>query len=363
MATNAPIMHPVASMEKRVLIKDVAKRAGVHAATVSRALREDARIRPEVRGRIRALAAEMGYAPDPSLRALAKYRAKGRRAEYRGLLAWITNEGKRDSWRHYEKAAYFEGATRRAAELGYDLEHFWANERGMTPGRLRGILAARGVRGVLLPPPAPSLARVELDWAGLAVVSFGCSRVEPRLHSIHCHHYRAMETLLAELWALGYRRPGLALSRSVNASVDGAWSAAYLRFAHEVSGRLPKPMINDEWGASELLQWREAQRVDVVVTERWEVLEWMRAGGIDVPGECGFALTGRHRDHVPCAGIDENSVVIGGAAVDLLTSLVERGEYGVPTNPQNVLIEGFWSPLGKTVTRYQGMHAGHSGAI
>lgn len=338
-------------MEKRVLIKDVAKRAGVHAATVSRALREDARIRPEVRERIRALADAMGYRPDPSLRALAKYRAKSGPAEYRGLLAWITNDRKRESWRHYEKLAYFDGAKRRARELGYDIEHFWLNERGLTPERLRQILSARGVRGVLLPPPAPTAPRVELDWDGLAVVSFGCSREEPRLHSIHCHHYRAMETLLAELWALGYRRPGLLLKRSIDASVDGAWSAAYLRFAHETAGRLPRPLISDDWDADEVLAWREAQRVDVVVSESIEVLDWLREGGVDVPGECGFALAGRHREHPACAGLDENSVVIGETAVELLTSLVERGEFGVPKSPQNVLIEGFWSPLGNTVRR------------
>ena len=341
-------------MERRVLIKDVAKRAGVHAATVSRALREDALIRPEVRARIQALADEMGYRPDPHMRALAKYRAKGRAVDFRGLLAWVTNEVKRDSWRHYEKAVYFDGAKRRAGELGYDLEHLWANESGMTPERLREILSARGVRGVLLPPPAPDIPRVELSWDGLAVVSFGCSRMEPRLHSIHCHHYRAMELLLAELRALGYRRPGLALGRSVNASVDEAWSAAYLNFVHMMPGRMPKPLIDDGWGARELLAWREAQRVDVVVSERIAVLEWLRAGGVDVPGECGFALTGRHRGHVLCAGIDENSAVIGMTAVELLTSLVERGEFGVPKNPQNVLIEGFWSPLGDTVRHPEG---------
>lgn len=338
-------------MEKRVLIKDVAKRAGVHAATVSRALRGDVRIREEVRARVRALADEMGYRPDPALRALAKYRAKARPAEYRGLLAWITNERTRGNWRHYEKLAYFEGATKRARELGYDLEHFWANEAGMTPERLRAILAARGVRGVLLPPPAPKAVRVELDWNGLAVVSFGCSRVEPRLHSIHCHHYRAMESLLAELWALGYRRPGIALMKAINTSVDGAWSAAYLRFVQETTGRMPRLLINDAWGAEELLAWRKDQRVDVVVSERFEALGWLRDGGVDVPGECGFALTGRHREHPAFAGIDENSTVIGETAVELLTSLVERGEFGVPKNPQNVLIEGFWRASDETVRR------------
>lgn len=336
-------------MEKRVLIRDVARRAGVHTSTVSRALRADPRIRPEVRERIQALAEAMGYRPDPALRALAKYRAQGRAVEFRGLLAWVTNERTRYGWRHYEKAAYFDGAKRRAGELGYDVEHFWSLEPGLTPERLRQILLARGVRGVLLPPPPPGKPRVELNWDGLAVVSFGCSREEPRLHSIHCHHYRAMELLLGELWALGYRRPGLALNRSVNASVDGAWSAAYFNFANDNSAKMPRPLIDDDWGAAELLAWRESQRVDVVVSERHEVFAWLGDGGVDVPGECGFALTARHPSHPLCAGIDENSTVIGAASIDLLTSLVERGESGVPAHPQNVLIEGCWRPLGATL--------------
>lgn len=348
MATKRAVVHPVARMNKRVLIRDVAERAGVNSSTVSRALRADARIRPEVRARIQALADAMGYRPDPHLRALAKYRAKGKPAEFRGLLAWVSDGPKREGWKTYERGVYFEGAKRRAGELGYDLVPFWAGEPGLTPERLRQILLARGVRGVLL-PPSLERGREGLSWEGLAVVSFGCSRMVPRLHSIHNHHYRSMELLLAELHALGYRRPGLALTRPVNASVDGAWSAAYFNFNYESGAKLPEPLIADDWGARELLAWRVAQRVDVVVTDRAAALGWLRAGGLDVPGECGFALTARHRGQPVCAGIDENSGVIGASAVDLLTSLVERGETGVPANPQNVLIEGFWSPLGGTV--------------
>ncbi len=291
----------------------------------------------------------MGYRPDPHMRALAKYRAQGRPLDFRGLLAWVTNEPRRDGWRHYEKAAYFDGACRRAGELGYNIEHFWAREPGTSAVRLREILRARGVRGVLLPPPPPDVGRVELSWEGLAVVSFGCSRVEPRLHSIHNHHYRSMELLLSELKALGYRRPGLALTRSINQSVDGAWSAAYFNQHFESGGWMPDPLIGDDWTALDLQVWRAARRVDVVITDRSEALDWLRDHWVDVPGECGFVLTGRHPGHPLCAGIDENSTVIGAAAVDLLASLVERAEFGVPTNPQNVLIEGFWSPLGDTV--------------
>lgn len=338
-------------MKARVLIRDVARRAGVNPSTVSRALRGDLRISAVARERIRALGEEMGYRPDPALRALARYRSAGKAAGFRGVLAWVTNESRRDAWRRYEKAAYYEGATRRAGELGYDIEDFWALEPGLTPVRLRQILLARGVRGVLLPPPLPDRGRVELPWEGLAVVSFGCSRMEPRLHSIHNHHYRSMELLLAELRALGYRRPGLALTRSVNASVDGAWSAAYFNFNYEAGAKMPEPLISDDWGAEELLAWRAARRIDVVVTERELALGWLRAGGVEVPRDCGFALTARHPGHVACAGIDENSVVIGAAAVDLLTSLVERGETRVPAHPQNVLIEGVWRPIGGTVRR------------
>jgi LacI family transcriptional regulator len=58
----------------RPTIRDVAQRAGVSIATVSRALNEKGDIRPETRDRVREAAEALGYAADPAARALVTQR-------------------------------------------------------------------------------------------------------------------------------------------------------------------------------------------------------------------------------------------------------------------------------------------------
>ncbi len=342
-------MH-MRKMGNRVLMTDIARRLGVHQTTVSRALSDHPRIGRELRGQIKRVAAEMGYAPDPHLRALAKYRARSKAPEFRGLLGWLTNFETRDGWRVHEKLSYFKGARERAKELGYDLEVFWLREPRLRVERLGRILTARGIRGVLLPPQPVAGTKIALPLEGLAAVSFGHSLVEPDVHVVHHHHYRSMQRLLAELEGLGYRRPGLALAEHFNRSVGGMWSAAYADDCQS-KGRKPRSLMVGEWRPEPLMQWMAKAKPDVVVSEDARVLEWLRQGGVRIPEQCGFALTARHPGHPDCAGIDENSEVVGAAAVDLLTSLVERGETGLPKHPINLLVEGTWSPKGETVRR------------
>ena len=56
--------------QRRVTLADIAKRADVHVTTVSLAMRNHPRLPEETRKRIQALAEEMGYRPDPMMRAL-----------------------------------------------------------------------------------------------------------------------------------------------------------------------------------------------------------------------------------------------------------------------------------------------------
>ncbi len=60
----------------RPTIADVARKAGVGAITVSRALREPERVSEELRGQIQRAVDELGYMPDPNARALASARAE-----------------------------------------------------------------------------------------------------------------------------------------------------------------------------------------------------------------------------------------------------------------------------------------------
>lgn len=59
-------------------MEDVARAAGVHQTTVSRALRNDRRLPEQTRQRIRKLAERLGYRPHPLLTALGVNLRRGR---------------------------------------------------------------------------------------------------------------------------------------------------------------------------------------------------------------------------------------------------------------------------------------------
>ena len=74
----------------RISLADIARKAGVHITTVSLALRDSPRLPVATKTRIKTLADEMGYQPDPMLSALTAYRRNAKIQQTQGTLAWIT---------------------------------------------------------------------------------------------------------------------------------------------------------------------------------------------------------------------------------------------------------------------------------
>jgi DNA-binding LacI/PurR family transcriptional regulator len=60
----------------RPTIKDVAERAGVSIATVSRALNDKDDVSAPTRERVREVARSVGYAPDPTARSLVSHKTQ-----------------------------------------------------------------------------------------------------------------------------------------------------------------------------------------------------------------------------------------------------------------------------------------------
>ena len=59
---------------RRVSIKDVAREAGVSVTTVSHALNGKGRLNPDTRERVRSVARQLGYTPNPAARSLVSGR-------------------------------------------------------------------------------------------------------------------------------------------------------------------------------------------------------------------------------------------------------------------------------------------------
>lgn len=339
-------------MQVRVTLREVAARAGVHHTTASRALKNDPRICQETMDKVRSVAAEMGYMPDPMLSALNAYRHASRQSAFHGTIGWITNHSTRDGWRRsicYER--YFEGASAELLRHGYRLEEFWLQEDGMTARRSSQILLNRGIRGLLICPLPVSRGHLSLQWKQFAAVSFGYSLLRPKLHIFSAAHYRSMITSLRSLRKMGYRRIGMVSAADMDERMDRMWTAAYrtelplLPESQDIPIALLKGDSNslDNHHKEQFLKWYRLHKPDAILSPTSPVMEWLLEEGYDIPRQVGVVNASLQLEE-RLSGLVEASRETGAAAASFLVSMLQRGDYGLPAVPQRILLEGRWWP-------------------
>src|SRR5437016_2694841 len=110
---------------KRITMVEVARVAKVHQTTVSLALRNDPRLPRETRQRIRKLAEDMGYRPDPMLSALNFYRSSKDTAKTQPAIAFIMRSRAMHPPVHfYSDEKFLKGARRACERMGFRLVPF-----------------------------------------------------------------------------------------------------------------------------------------------------------------------------------------------------------------------------------------------
>ncbi|MDR1280845.1 MAG: LacI family transcriptional regulator [Opitutaceae bacterium] len=338
----------------RATQQDVARRAGVTQATVSMALRNHPEVSAEMRARVRAVAAELGYIPDPFLSGLSAYRKQIRPARYHATLAWLSNDdGRGTGWKNSPAfTGYFEGALARATELGYLVEEHAVRAAGMTAARLEEILLARNVSGLLLAPqPHPGERLDAFRFGPFSSVTFGYTLASPQLHLVTLHQFRSMETVFRRLLAMGYRRPGLAMGEESDERSGHNWSAAFWSEQRGLpaADRAP-PFIDRRFDRRDFVKWFRRYRPDVVIAIWHTVHAWLVEEGVRMPEDAGLVLLSVPDGGRFFSGIWENPQVIGAKAVEFLIDLIHRNERGVPDVPLCMLVAGTWVE-GKTVRR------------
>lgn len=329
---------------RRVTQLDVARKAGVHRATVSMAFRNHPNLPPNTRQRILRIAERMGYVPDPMLAALAAYRSRIRPAGYQGVIGWLVNSAFDFQWRdrpHF--VDYYEGAVARARRHGFKVEIFDLNLPQTRLDRVASILKARNVTGVLLcPQPRPETI-LPFPWKDFSAVTFGYSLTEPQLHTVTATHYRATLQTMRQLQRLGYRRIGLVLHDVHDRRTDHNYLAGYLVGQHLAGAPLDIPPLEADYGDTPAVaRWLRRHRPDAVVTGSYQFLDTLKLLNVRVPADLGVACPVLPSDRTPCAGMVENNVRAGAVAVDFLVSMVQRGERGVPESAERIHVECRW---------------------
>lgn len=340
-------------VERLPTITDVAREAGVHHSTVSRALRRHPSIPEGTRARVEEAARKLGYRPDPLLSALANRKMLADKPSYRATLAWLTNFDTARGWAAREHIrGYYEGAKARAEQLGFVLDEIWSRESGQSSAGLSRLLRARGIRGILLPPQPVPHTHIQLDWDGFAAVSFGSTLTRPRLHTIGHDHYRSLAKLVRHLAAIGFRSPAFYYEQAIDERVDGTWAAGF-RFGMEKAGlpssRALHPLRQPDPDAIVARLKKEKPDVILVNYSLWlELAPRLEAAGLHVPSKLSVAVVTVPDGKTEPGGITENARLMGAMAVDVISGLVQRGDYGLPQRPFRMVVEGEYT-AGKTI--------------
>jgi len=149
-------------------------------------------------------------------------------------------------------------------------------------------------------------------------------------------------TLMRQIKRLGYRRPGFVCNSRVNNSVDRTWEAAF-RVYQSVPLQNQVPMFMQQpWTLKEFKRWYKTYSPDVIVSQDSIILSWLRELGLRIPEDVGFAISAKHAGPPHCSGIDENSELVGEAAISVLADMINRGERGISATRTSFLVDGKW---------------------
>jgi len=343
----------------RVTQADVARRAGVHSTTVSLALRNHPSLPPETRQRLQALAEKMGYRPDPDLRSLMIYRRRMAPGKTTATIAYVTNWESKWGWKDAPAhEQFFAGASAKAPQLGYRLEHFWLGEPGLTHQRMSDIFAARGITGLILAshqrtPDKPLL----FDWRRLSAVKIDFYPSSPELHKITNDQCAIIRLAMRRVIAAGYRRIGFVIPTWFDSFLNLAWSAGFLAEQQQLDAteRVPilfystfpyenstNPKANALVPRRLFAEWFEQFKPEVLISWAPFLRPRLAELGLSVPGDVAYADIFLTASDGQTAGVRQNCHRVGELAVEILAGQLQHHVFGIPDFPTSTFVEGTW---------------------
>lgn len=331
---------------KRVRLKDIAKEANLSVSAVSMALNNDITMSKQTIERVKRIAGEMGYSPDPALSALSAYRNKRKVHTDYSVIGMVTNWNTKDGWSgQANQKEVIQGAKKRAIELGYTLQLFWAKEGGATGKRFTQILRARGIRGLILAPFEDNDDTIDIEWKHFSVVTISRPSRYTCFHHVVQNHYMDLINCWDKLVERGYRRVGLVLQDEIASRWSYQWEAAHLvstKMNVADSDVIPTLIVRTPNEVSDIRRWLRKYRPQAVISRSTHFLEAAKAEGISVPEDMGYVSLDTSEDASNAVGIHYRRDALGAAAVDVLNTLLHRNHTGPLDISVGTQIDGDW---------------------
>lgn len=336
-----------------ISLSAIAKRSGVSVATVSLALRG----KPVARStgdKVRKIAEEMGYRPNPLLASLATKRFRSASSAGGAPLAILhfPEQGDKSDGR-VKYSELSDSLMSEAKNLGYAPEiHRLTNSSKTAP--LSRTLYHGMVQGIII-HGSMDMAKFgdAFDWSHYAVVACGRFRTSLPFHTVRVNVFKSVKKVFAELLERGYRRIGFAMGRHDESMEDdeSRYGAARSMELNYMSARqnlsvYSGPLVEK----APFLQWVKKSKPDAVVGFN-DLRYWhLRDAGYRMPEDLGFASL--HLDealnHNFCSGLYAMNDEIARQSVLLLDQFIRNREQGRPENPMDLLLTPTWHE-GKTL--------------
>ncbi len=348
---------------QRVSLDHIAKLAGVHKATASRALRNQPTIPLSTRERIQEIARKEGYRPNPLVAMYQAQARSNRPTSMQSALGWLNDYPSPTCWQDFPwLRGYLRGARERCEARGFRLEEISISipQEGTEAEvkRITEILLEKGIFGVILPLMLHQQFLME-DWSDCVVALIGsgihpgmglsgpASRCYPQRYPIADRDFYSNTRLAFQnVRQRGYSRIGFIYSRYLDGESEGRAQAAFLveQFQLPEADRVPVLFLErfKEGRPAAFDRWMETHRPDAILSINPVVRDWVEETGRSVPNDVGLVNLNVVDDVENWSGIRENHELIGAAAVDLVIGQLSRNEIGVPRQPRKLLIPGEW---------------------
>lgn len=327
---------------------------GVSVMTVSYALNGVKQVSPQTREKVEEAAKRLGYVPDPLLRRLSSYRSQRARAARGTSLAWLNLHSSEKTWNfrgsHFLES--YEGARKRAEELGYNLEAIHLRKLGSWK-RTNGVLKSRGIEGVIIGQPPVGVDSADLEWGEFATVSVGRAIRSPEMPRVVLNHVAAIHQLLERMLRMGYRRIGLVMESGDCIKNDFRNISGYYggcgKLGVPEQDRVP-PLTPEKITAANLKKWIKKWDIEGIMIHRPDQMQKLLPEiGLKVPEDIGYAHISLHEPSSTVSGLFFAPENLGSWAVDLCHWILDRGEKGLRDPTPSLTLSTFHWNEGRTL--------------
>jgi len=327
-------------------MQQIADTAGVSKSAVSLALRNDPRIPLSTRERIRKVAEQLGYRRNPVVDSLMTQLRAGRQPNFQANLGLLNCSPEKDLSKNHTFRRLREGVLRRTEQLGYGVEEFWLEQPDLRPQRLKQILDARGIKGLLLIAAlTPDMLHEDYTgfWNDFACAVLGVTHLDNQLDCASNDQFLTARRATEKALEHGYTRPALFVPERDDELLDNKFSAGFRSVSRLLQAKNRIEPVDLEMDQLDRAVERVSKlKPDVVITNKTELYRAMKAAGMKIPKEVGVIHLDWHDGIPELAGMRQNNRVVGSAAVDLVVGQLQKHEYGPQKYPKVVHIESIW---------------------